>query len=88
MSEADSDGALIIEFESLGAAQAVQGMLESADVPSFVDVVATHGGVPTKARLTVGPDKAHRARWLLAESEFSDRELTYLATGEFNPDDG
>jgi hypothetical protein len=30
---------------------------------------------------------AHRARWILAEPEITERELTYLATGELDPED-
>jgi hypothetical protein len=29
---------------------------------------------------------AHRARWVLAESQFTDEELNYFATGELGTD--
>jgi hypothetical protein len=29
----------------------------------------------------VEPAQIHRARWLMAQSNFSDAELTFLATG-------
>jgi hypothetical protein len=28
---------------------------------------------------------AHRARWILRDSDLTERELCYLATGEFDP---
>lgn len=32
--------------------------------------------------IRVPREMAHRARWILSEAEFTDAELTYLATGE------
>jgi hypothetical protein len=33
----------------------------------------------------VPSELAHRARWLLAQAQFTDAELNYLATGELGP---
>ena len=73
-------------FDSLGTAQVVQGMLESAGVGAWLQIVELSMGVPSRIELTVGPDLAHRARWLLSDTGLSDRELDYLATGTLDPD--
>ncbi len=80
------DGEFVLEFDSMGTAEVVQGMLQSGGVFSSVYVIQSVAAVPTKVLLSVGAESAHRARWLLQESEFSDRELTFLATGEFDPE--
>jgi hypothetical protein len=36
-------------------------------------------------RVFVDAAQAHRAQWLLAQSQFSDDELTFLATGKPTP---
>jgi hypothetical protein len=42
--------------------------------PLFGDAQACEVRVP--------PELEHRARWLLSQAQFTDAELTYLATGE------
>jgi hypothetical protein len=80
-------GTFLVVFDSLGAAQVAQGILESAGVESHLQVVELSLGLPSRVELTVGPDLAHRARWLLSDAGVTDRELDYLATGELDPHD-
>jgi hypothetical protein len=42
-------------------------------------------GEGRNCEIQVPSDLAHRARWLLAQSQFTDAELNYLATGELGP---
>ncbi len=39
-------------------------------------------GLSATYKVVVGGSVAYRARWFLRESEFSDSELTFLATGK------
>jgi hypothetical protein len=56
-------------------------------VESWLEVVAVSAGIPSRFRLRVDSEMAYRARWVLEESDVTERELTYLATGELEPDD-
>jgi hypothetical protein len=38
--------------------------------------------------IRVPREMAHRARWILSQAEFTDAELTYLATGELGSTEG
>jgi hypothetical protein len=38
--------------------------------------------------IRVPREVAHRARWILSQAEFTDAELTYLATGELGSTEG
>ena len=38
--------------------------------------------------IRVPREVAHRARWILSQAEFTDAELTYLATGELGSPEG
>jgi hypothetical protein len=38
--------------------------------------------------IRVPREAAHRARWILSQAEFTDAELTYLATGELGGTEG
>jgi hypothetical protein len=75
------------EFESLGGAQVVKSLLDAEGIESWLEVISISGGVPSRFRLRVDASMAHRARWILAEPEITERELTYLATGELDPED-
>ena len=39
-------------------------------------------GDANACEIRVPREAAHRARWILSQAEFTDAELTYLATGE------
>ena len=85
--EAKTGGPFVRDFDSQGAAEAIQAMLKTEGVPSSVRATATLCAVASRFRLTVEPDMAHRARWFFSQSEFSDGELTFLATGELDPEE-
>jgi hypothetical protein len=38
--------------------------------------------------IRVPREVAHRARWILSQAEFTDAELTFLATGELGASEG
>ena len=56
------------------------GFLEAEGVRSAIDPAVFETGIPAKFRLSVLRSKLHRARWILRESDLTDRELDFLAT--------
>ena len=67
------------------AAHIVGGLLESEGVPAIIEAVTPITGVETSA-LWVPKKLVHRARWILAWGPPTDKELIFLATGEFSND--
>ena len=74
---------IIREFDSQGVAQVMQGFLEAEGVRSAIDPAILETGIPAKFQLSVPRSKLRRARWILSESDLTDRELDFLATGKW-----
>ena len=55
-------------------------------VPARVTSDAQLLGEGRNCEVQVPTTLAHRARWLLAESQFTDEELNYFATGDLGTD--
>jgi hypothetical protein len=72
----------IAEFSDRGSADAIAGILEGENVRTKVEPAGFPTYVPSSYRVLVDPRQAHRARWILQETEISESELSYLATGE------
>ena len=81
---------------SVGAKANWQVIASPSDVPSAQALVAhlAEHGVPARVRadtvllgqampcdVSVPTELAHRARWILSQSQISDAELTFLAIG-------
>ena len=81
------DTGFVREFDSQAAADLAKAMLDAAGVGSWLEVISLSAGVPSRFRLRVDSTMAHRASWVLEESDVTERELTYLATGELAPED-
>ena len=76
----------VAEFTDRGSADAVAGLLEGERVHTRIEPFGSVAGLPAGYRVLVDPRQLHRARWVLQDSEFSDRELAYLATGKIDDD--
>ena len=72
------------EFSDRGSADAIAALLRSEEVPVAVDPSGVLAGLSATYRVLVNESLAHRARWILQESEFSESELAFLATGKLN----
>ena len=72
---------IIAEETDLGVADFKVAYLVSEGVPSKSAPSKLRSGVPGSYLVLVNPEQAHRARFLLSESEFTERELAFLATG-------
>jgi hypothetical protein len=71
-------------FSGRGSAEALAVVLESEGVPTRIESTKLVAGIETRHCLLVPASLAHRARWVLADTELSDSELDYLATGELS----
>lgn len=69
-------------FGVKGPADNLSSQLNTEGVPSRVDAVRLGSGVETEYRVLVSSELAHRARWVLANANFSEEELNYIATGK------
>jgi hypothetical protein len=66
------------------SAEATLGRLAGDEIPAYISSDEHVPGLGTHFDVLVPSDLLHRARWILRESPLSERELTYLATGELN----
>jgi hypothetical protein len=72
-------------FATLLAAEGIECILDPSD-PLLVAIASGGEGV----RLLVPATQRHRAEFVLRDSEFTDEELAFLATGELpaTPEEG
>ena len=71
-------------FSDRGSAEARAGVLESEGVPARVASSELVAGIETRHRVLVPSSLVHRANWVLADSDLTDSELDYLATGKLS----
>jgi hypothetical protein len=69
-------------FSDRGSAEALVVVLRAEDVPARVESSHLVAGIETRHRVLVPSSLLHRARWVLADSDLTDSELDYLATGK------
>lgn len=79
-----NDWQMFRSFDSQGPAQAMQAWLESEGVPCRIEPRSLERGIEADFALLVQADLAHRARWILAQLQPSERELEFLATGQLH----
>jgi hypothetical protein len=76
---------LMTVFDTLSA-QVVAERLNAEGVPTRVQTDSAILGAARMCDILVPAELLHRAQWLLASSQFSDAELSYLATGQLGSD--
>jgi hypothetical protein len=72
----------ILAFETRAAADAVAAVLETESIQGVVAAGELVAGLDADFILSVPASLVHRARWVLAQADLSEAELTYLATGQ------
>jgi hypothetical protein len=72
----------VASFSEPLSAEALAGRLTNENVPSQVSSNQTLPGLASEFAVLVPTELLHRAQWVLKQTNFSDQELTYLATGE------
>lgn len=65
----------------LPSAHALVETLRAQGIPSHVVPDSTLLGEALPCRVVVEAAFAHRAKWVMSEGQFTDEELTFLATG-------
>ena len=69
------------------SAHAMLTLFERQGVPVNIVGDSPLLGEVRRCEILVPSTLVHRARWLLAQADFSDAELTFLATGELGVND-
>lgn len=78
----DETWSAVATFADPISAEALAGRLTSEDLPCRVASDETLPGLASAYAVLVPAELLHRAQWILKQANFSDQELTYLATGE------
>jgi hypothetical protein len=71
-------------FSDRGSAEALVAVLGSEGVPARVESSELVAGIEARYRVLVPSSLVHRARWVLADSDLTESELDYLATGKLS----
>jgi hypothetical protein len=71
----------------LPSGRALVESLLAQGIDSHVVPDSTLLGEAMPCRIVVDAALAHRAQWVLSQGQFTDEELTFLATGEVSCDD-
>jgi hypothetical protein len=71
-------------FSDRGSAEALAAVLDSEGVPARVESSKLVAGIESRYCVLVPASLAHRANWVLADSDLTDAELDYLATGKLS----
>lgn len=74
-------------FSDRGSAEALVAVLGSEGVPARVESSGLVAGIEARYRVLVPSSLVHRARWVLADSDLTDSELDYVATGKLSDND-
>lgn len=81
----------IRSYSDLASAEAIAAMLRSENIKAVVDpsdnISAPLASQTTGFRVLVAEEHVKRAKWILESDDVSDRELDFMATGEFTTQD-
>jgi hypothetical protein len=83
----NSNWEVIASLSDLPSAHALAMHLEAEGVLALVTSDTQLLGEARACDVRVPSDVAHRARWLLSQSQCTDEELRYLATGRLDETD-
>ena len=78
--------AAIAAYPDAASAEVVAGLLRSEGVPVNVASDEPMPGLIQGFRLMVPAEMLHRARWVVANADFTDEELAFLATDRLDSD--
>jgi hypothetical protein len=73
---------VLATFFDSASAQVVLTLLLSEGIPAEVRSDTPLLGEGRRCEVVVPTELARKARWVLAQADFSEAELTYYATGE------
>jgi hypothetical protein len=78
---------VVATFSDVASAHAMAVLLQGEGVPAKIFSDTTILGEARHCEIRVPSELAHRARWLMSQAQFTDAELTFLATGELDGSD-
>ena len=76
----------VARFADVASADLAAGLLGGQGIRATAQPVDGLLGAAPSYRVLVHPRQLHRARWTLEASDFTDRELAFLATGQLDGD--
>jgi len=78
---------VVATFSDVASAHALAALFRAEGVPAKVVSDTSLLGEARGCEIQVPPELAHRARLLMSQAQFTDAELTFLATGELEDGD-
>jgi hypothetical protein len=78
---------VVVTFSDVPSAHAMAVLFRAEGVPAEVVSDTSLLGEARRCEIRVPSELAHRARWLMSQAQFTDAELTFLATGELEGGD-
>ena len=78
---------IVATFPDVPSAHAMAALFRAEGVPAEVVSDTSLLGEARRCEIRVPSELAHRARWLMSQAQFTDAELTFLATGELDGGD-
>ena len=81
-----SDWLEFASYPDAFSAEAMAGLFRSEALPVRVLADEPVPGLARGFRVLVPAELMHRARWIISQSQVSDEELDFLATGKLKPE--
>jgi hypothetical protein len=78
---------VVATLPDVASAHVLATMIRGEGVPAMVVTDSSLLGEARRSDVRVPPGLARRAHWLISQAQFTDAELTFLATGELGGDD-
>jgi hypothetical protein len=78
---------VVATFPDVTSAQVLAIMIQGEGVPALVVTDSFLLGEARCSDVRVPPGLARRAHWLISQAQFTDTELTFLATRELRGDE-
>jgi hypothetical protein len=78
---------VVVTLSDVPSAHVMAVLFRAEGVPAEVVSDASLLGEARRCEIRVPSELAHRARWLMSQAQFTDAELTFLATGEMEGGD-
>ena len=78
----DGNWCVFSKFPNYSGAEVLKAHLESEGVPTKIAPSGKLTSLHSEVLVLVEKSLLHRAKWIMKNSEFSEEELAYLATGE------
>jgi hypothetical protein len=86
-STSNSDWDVVATFPDVPSAHVLAVLLRAEGVPAELVSDTSLLGEARRCEVRVPSELVRRARWLMSQAQFTDAELTFLATGELDGDD-